>query len=526
MPDPKHASDRLPVLGLFADEAGLRDHIASNLYLIEPGLELLKVEYALDNPHGAGGRIDILARDRFDHVVCIEIKRSDQSARAALNELSKYVSLLYERDRVPREIVRCIVVSTYWLELLLPLSYFAVSSGVDVVALNAIAVSGVVRLEPVELRQLRFLPQLCPAMEVAWFDDAELRDRYVGLLKERSSALPFMRLALLLLEPQRKLEAGRSPFAVVACVWRAPDARLSEIETVTGKPIGSGFPYATTGWDAELDAMGWIDDVFEDIPGPFGFNYATSESLHNMLAVYHVARLERLGDWPKLEFINNQDRIVEAVLARSPLGGSERANRHSYEETATPALVPSWRLAVDGFLRFIDFEPIWRDQAESFLEAIPAHYDVHMHAFDKKHFFYAIHQARAHSETMLSFFTITVTTEGAFVTSMVGFYEWDGRTCPADARAAIESVYGSTIWAVLSTGSAVDDRRYEAALPLHGYTPQVDVFVSEDDLDQRGFMLGGPKNFVEANVAYARDVSEMLESHGPLPTDPQAAPAP
>jgi hypothetical protein len=520
MPVPQNASDRLPVLGLFADEAGLRDHIASNLHKIEAGLELLRLEYVLDNPLGAGGRIDILARDRFDHVVCIEIKRSDQSARAALHELSKYVSLLHERDRVPREIVRCIVISTHWSELLLPLSYFATSSGVDVVALNAIAVDNVVHLEPVELRQLRFLPQLCPAMEAAWFDQADLRDRYVGLLKERSSALPFMRLALLLLEPKRKLEAGRSPFAVVVCVWRAPDAHLSEIERVTGSPLGSGFPYAASGWEAELDAVGWIDDVFEEIAGPFGFNYVTSESLRNLLAVYHVARLERLGDWPKLEFINDQDRIIEAVLARSPLGGSERPNRYSYEENASPAIVPSWRLTVEGFLRFINFEPVWRDQADAFLEAIPAHYDVHLHAFDKKHLFYAIHQARAHPETMLSFFTITVTIEGEFVTGMVGFYEWDGRTCPADARKAIESVYGSTTWAVLSADNAVDDRRYEAALPLHGFTPQVDVFVSEDDLAQRGVEPGGPRDFVKANEAYAREVSEIMESLGPLPTDP------
>lgn len=107
----------LKVLGLFRNEAELRDHLASHIELIGSDLELLKVEYPLANSEGAGGRIDILARDRFDHVVCIEIKRSDQSARSALNELSKYVSLLYEQDRVPREMIRCIIVSTHWSEL-------------------------------------------------------------------------------------------------------------------------------------------------------------------------------------------------------------------------------------------------------------------------------------------------------------------------------------------------------------------------------------------------------------------------
>ena len=101
-----------PVLNLFSNEEEFRDHLAERLELVEPGLTLLKTEYWLDNPEGSGGRIDILARDAFDHIVCIEIKRSDNSARGTLNELSKYVTLLVERDRVPREMIRCVVVST------------------------------------------------------------------------------------------------------------------------------------------------------------------------------------------------------------------------------------------------------------------------------------------------------------------------------------------------------------------------------------------------------------------------------
>jgi hypothetical protein len=512
-----------PVLGLFWNEAGLRDQLALNLDIIEPGLELLKVEYTLDNNDGSGGRIDILARDRFDHVVCIEVKRSDQSARAALNELSKYVTLLYERDRVPREVIRCIVVSTHWSELLLPLSYFAASSGVDVVALKAVARNGILALEPVELRPLRFLPQLCPAMYVAWFDEPAVRDRYVDLIKARSGELPFMRLALLLLEPGMELDAGRSPFAVVECVWRAPDARISDIEQVTDEPIGSGFPYAAQGWDAELDALGWIDDVLGEVGGESGFSHATSESLRNMLGAYRVAGIERVGDWPKLEFINGDDRIMDAVLSRSPLGGSERQNRHSFDALVTPAVQPSWRAAVSAFLAFISFEPVWRDEAEGFLDGIPDTYEVHLHAFDKKHFFYAVHQARARPESMLSYFTIEVTLEGAFISSMVGYYRWDGATVPSDAREAIETVYGSLHWGRLAIGSAVDDQRYEAALALHGFTPDVDVFVSEDDLVERGGVEpGGTKAFVEAHPAYAQRVSELLEAMGTLPTDPSA----
>jgi len=518
----KRDGHALPVLGLFRDEAGLRDHLAANLDLIEPGLDMLKVEYALDNSDGSGGRIDILARDGLDHVVCIEVKRSDQSSRAALNELSKYVTLLHERDRVPREMIRCVVVSTHWSELLLPLSYFAGASGVDVVALRAVAPDGLLALEPVELRSMHFLPQLCPALYVAWFDEAAVRDRYVELVSERSARLPFVRLALLMLEA-RNLEPGRSPFAVVECVWRISDARLSDIEQVTGKPVGASFPYAVQGWDAELDALGWIDDVLGEVSGTSGFNHATSESLSNMLGAYDVASIERIGGWPKLEFINGDDRILRAVLSRSPLGGSARQNRHSYDAMVTPAKPTSWRSAVSAFLDFIAFEPVWREDAERFLSAVPEIYDVHLHAFDKRHFFYAVHQARSHPETALSYFEIALKLDGGFDSGMVGAYRWDGTTAPADARGAIEIVYGSLRWARLSLGSAVDEKRYDAALPLHGFVPYVDFFASEDDFEERGgFRPGGPNGFVIGNPEYAGQVSELLETMGPLPTDPGA----
>lgn len=511
MSDPKEPVSPLPVLGMFANEGGLRGYIAQNLGLVERGLELLDIEYSLDNPTGAGGRVDILARDRLDHIVCIEIKRSDQSARATLNELSKYVALLYERHRVPREIIRCIVVSTHWSELLLPLSYFAAGSGVDVVALKAVADGGAVRLDRIDLREMRFLPQLCPAIEIFWFDYADDRDRFVNLLRQRSSTLPFVRLALLLLEPDRTLEPGRSPFAVVGSVWRISDIHLPQIEAVIEKAVGSDFPYAATGWEAELDAMDWINDVLSEIDGPTGFNHATSESLRNLLATYRVVTVDRIGDWPKLDFINSKERILDAILSRSPLGGSERANMHSYEATASPAVAPSWRLAVEGFLTFIAFEPEWREKAEAFLDAIPHQYDVHLHAFDKKHLYYAIHQARAHPDAMLSYFDITVLAQGEFVTSMVGLYRWDGKTCPADARAAIETVYGDTHWAIRSLWSSVDKERYEGALPLHGFLPEVDVFVSEDDLAERCIDLATVRPFVDANPDYAAAISAILE---------------
>ncbi len=76
------------------------------------------------------------------------------------------MTLLFERHRTPRQMIRCIVVSTHWGELLLPLSYFAHALGVDVTALHAKRGGDSIILEPLPLKNLRFLPQLSPDMDL------------------------------------------------------------------------------------------------------------------------------------------------------------------------------------------------------------------------------------------------------------------------------------------------------------------------------------------------------------------------
>ena len=101
---------------------------------------------------------------------------------------------------------------------------------------------------------------------------------------------------------------------------------------------------------------------------------------------YALIRVERVGDWPRLEFINDDARVLRAALAASPLGGSERPNRHSYRATVTPAVATSWKMAVDAFLGFIAFEPVWLEAARSYLEVLSDNeVSVELRAFDKKH---------------------------------------------------------------------------------------------------------------------------------------------
>ena len=108
-----------------AYENSIRDQLAQRLEVLEPGLQLIAVEYLLPNQVGTKGFIDILARDSFGNRVIIELKRSNQSAREALHQVFKYSSLFRSKEGLTYGQIRSFVVSTEWDELRIPFAEFS-----------------------------------------------------------------------------------------------------------------------------------------------------------------------------------------------------------------------------------------------------------------------------------------------------------------------------------------------------------------------------------------------------------------
>lgn len=105
-------------------ESEIRDHLAENLDLIEPGLTLIDKEVMLPSDKGAKGFLDIFCRTADGKYLIIEVKRSDAAARDAVQELVKYAALLKGKLLVKDTEVRLMVVSSEWHELLVPFSEF------------------------------------------------------------------------------------------------------------------------------------------------------------------------------------------------------------------------------------------------------------------------------------------------------------------------------------------------------------------------------------------------------------------
>lgn len=98
-------------------ESDIRENIAAHLHLLDPNLKIVAQEHYIHMPDGKTAYVDILAKDDFGCFTVIELKKSDQTARTAIQQLLKYASFLKNKNRLEESQVRCVVISTVWKEL-------------------------------------------------------------------------------------------------------------------------------------------------------------------------------------------------------------------------------------------------------------------------------------------------------------------------------------------------------------------------------------------------------------------------
>jgi endonuclease len=95
----------------FAYESDLRDFLAKNLSLIEPGLQLYQEEGITGVEFPAGGRsIDILALDTEKHFVVVELKVSRGYDRV-VGQLLRYMAWIQKHHAEPSQGVRGIIIA-------------------------------------------------------------------------------------------------------------------------------------------------------------------------------------------------------------------------------------------------------------------------------------------------------------------------------------------------------------------------------------------------------------------------------
>lgn len=112
-------------------EDRIRDKIAFNLKIISDDFELIDTEFYIPKAKTTKSFIDILAKNKDNDYIIIEVKRSNQSSRQAIHEIYKYTEAIKEKYKVTSGEIQAYIISTEWKELYIPFSAFVNESNIS-----------------------------------------------------------------------------------------------------------------------------------------------------------------------------------------------------------------------------------------------------------------------------------------------------------------------------------------------------------------------------------------------------------
>ena len=101
-------------------EAEIRTLLANNIKQFDPTLTVIEEEFTVQMEDGTTGYIDILAKDPYGCLTIIELKKSKNSERSAIQQLFKYSAMLKDDFNVTQDKIRRVIISTDWRELMTP----------------------------------------------------------------------------------------------------------------------------------------------------------------------------------------------------------------------------------------------------------------------------------------------------------------------------------------------------------------------------------------------------------------------
>ncbi|MFD4787536.1 endonuclease NucS domain-containing protein [Streptomyces sp. NPDC058459] len=203
----------------------LRNALVQNLELIEPGLRPVQFEeYSLPNAHGTRGSIDILARDRHQMWVVIELKRSRSSARQALHEVNKYTELLCREKNLAPDRIRAVIVAMPddWEELLIAVSHAARDWSHDLRGYQLLLDSDgtLIGTERVELLPRAFEPRITPIHNLFFFATEEQREQGWRIISKVADELGALDLLAADLDRVAEKHYIPAPFGLYLAVGR------------------------------------------------------------------------------------------------------------------------------------------------------------------------------------------------------------------------------------------------------------------------------------------------------------------
>ncbi|MBX3151496.1 DUF91 domain-containing protein [Candidatus Obscuribacterales bacterium] len=477
----------------------LRKALASNLDLIQPGLQLIKEEFVVENPIGASGKIDILARSKEDMIVPIELKRSDQAARHAIHEINKYIALLKETQGVEAHKLRAIVVSTDWHELTTPFLNFKDQVDWEVIGLKLILDQNGMPEKCLEvIDDSEAAPYALAISDTTYlFKTEKLRDE---------SAHNFAELLILL---------GHSEFVILKLNCSLPlKFQYSFIPAVMTLPAADSS-----------EVIFSINDFEEDVLTKLSF-YAKvkpERTEHNDRRTFN----HHLGFWKPAPLIRSGN-LTSSLLRTDPdiikmFSGIEGDNPACFTQMSSPRFKSHWDSFCESSLYCLTHNLSWRLGVKGYLDhlaqtspncSVSLRVQSTNSILHDLFYYRMLNKSRSSDESIIPRLDMTIEHETGSLTNVEGIVVWDRKTHPENPIKVIGDLFGNDFVAhkMIGMGTPLHERKLLKWLGL-----EYILFEKTTDKDvQLITTSAGATSFDPFDAAMLQSLDDFLDQHSAL----------
>lgn len=405
------------------NEAGIRDFLINNLDIIEPDLKLVKKEFTLKNEFGAGGRIDILAKDKFGMFVIIEIKKSDKTATQAIHELEKYIALFKTQHGRAANKCRCILLSTEWHELLVPFSEFSrvVDYQVDGYQLILDEEGIPVRKKTIELTPEGEEKFIFPIHNIFLYQIIKHRNIARKKLENILKQLDITNYYVMSINYEGDSQNIKHTFALYLVIYIFRTLEKEKIKKNLN--IFDDDNYEFDEEDALLEITNRLT-YFIDI-----LEVGTAEKLQGMISKGWDIKTIYKGNQSDNIFVTDEEIIKEII-------SFESGNSVIYTSVATPRIQPLWQSTIENIKHFLYGNDCWEIGTNWFLqkvESINREATISCNIYYGYDILFALYNYLCRDVNLLPTLEIVAQIPGETNKTifLIGYIEWDRNTFPS-----------------------------------------------------------------------------------------------
>jgi hypothetical protein len=459
-------------------EAQIRDALAERLELIEDGLTLIQKEFHLPNAVGTKGYIDILAKDKFNQLVIIEIKKSNRTAREAIHELFKYVGLLKANHKLSNDRVRCILLSTEWRELLVPFSEFARDAHYHVEGYQIL-------LEQYGLPASFKLVELVPEGENLSFCPHHMIYLY-STEARRADALPKLEATLKSLNLQFLIISlnynGDNPeviypfahYLVITAISPEIYNKLEE-EYSLKVEIDPDEPREPNEWEFEDEVLGFIGKSTFSLHDDTEIGYP--EKFVGILKSWKIVDISRHGKGLGSSQIYSDDFMIAQIM------GLEGENAAVYHVISSPRFRDKWVKAKEGASYSLLGNDNWESGFDAYLDEVGTKdrtATVSIFVYNPCNTILSLYKLAKGESQYLPVLEVAVEeSKGYRVKILWGCLIWDGLTYPQSPERVIRDVFDDQNLFFMAMHFGETYIYEERVARRHGFTYDLFEFIIE-----------------------------------------------